>query len=86
MDTDGDGSRDHLTLYGPGGRVLKEGYDRDGNGFFEEWRFVAGHGARVGFDDDDDYDIDRWESPGPPDGWCAARCQTAPATVVQPTP
>lgn len=82
VDTDNDGVRDHLTLYGPNAQPLKDGYDRDGNGFFEEWRFPIAGGVRVGFDDNDDYDLDRWEPPGPPDGWCAARCPPGPAPVV----
>ncbi|MBL8602916.1 MAG: hypothetical protein JNK72_13410 [Myxococcales bacterium] len=75
LDTNGDGIRDHLTLMRPDGSVRKEGFDRDGDGSFEEWRFPALRGAsRVAFDDDDDYDLDRWEAPGAPEGWCEARC------------
>ena len=74
-DSDGDGVRDRISLYRLDGSVLKEGHDRDGDGFFEEWRFmVPGAPARVGRDDDQDYDIDRWEAPGAPEAWCAARC------------
>ncbi len=81
-DTDGDGVRDHLVLLGPGGVVRKEGEDRDGNGYFETWRFPVAGGVRVGHDDDDDYDLDRWDPPGPPQGWCAARCVvSAPVQV-----
>lgn len=80
VDTDRDGVRDHLTLLDAQGRVRKEGFDRDGDGSFEEWRFPAASGAsRVAFDRDDDYDIDAWEAPGAPDGWCAARCAVEPA-------
>lgn len=79
-DTDHDGSRDHLILFDPQGRVRKEGFDRDGDGWFEEWRFPQGPGdARVAHDDDGDYDIDRWDTPGAPPAWCAARCVTGPA-------
>lgn len=85
-DTDRDGNRDHLVLFWPDGRVRKEGFDRDGNGWFEEWRYPVDRGeARVSHDDDEDYDVDRWDPPGPPPGWCAARCATAPG-ARQPSP
>lgn len=85
-DTDRDGNRDHLVLFFPDGRVRKEGFDRDGDGWFEEWRFpMPGGGSRVAHDDDIDYDLDRWDPPGPPPGWCAARCATPPV-ARQPTP
>jgi hypothetical protein len=85
-DTDHDGNRDHLILFFADGRIRKEGFDRDGDGWFEEWRFPLPNGdARIAHDDDDDYDIDRWDPPGPPPGWCAGRCATAPA-ARQPTP
>ncbi len=78
-DTDGDGVRDHLTLFLADGTVRKEGFDRDGDGYFESWRFpVAGAPARAGYDDDQDYDIDRWDAPGAPNGWCASRCVVGP--------
>jgi hypothetical protein len=77
-DTDGDGVRDHFSLFRAEGALLKEGFDRDGNGFFEEWRFPVPGGARVGHDTNDDYDLDTWEPPGPPEGWCQARCGVAP--------
>lgn len=74
-DSDGDSVRDRITVYRADGTAGKEGQDRDGDGFFEVWRFPQPGGpARVGHDDDEDYDIDRWEAPGPPAGWCAARC------------
>lgn len=74
-DTDHDGTRDHLTLVLPGGAVRKEGFDRDGDGFFEEWRYPLGdHSFRAAYDEDEDYDLDRWDPPGPPPAWCAARC------------
>jgi len=84
-DSDGDSVRDRIAVYRPDGSVRKQGHDRDGDGFFELWRFPqAGAPARVGYDDDEDYDIDRWEAPGPPDGWCAARCSgDAPAALVR---
>lgn len=79
-DTDHDGSRDHLILFHPDGRVRKEGFDRDGDGWFEEWRFAVGAGdSRTAHDDDGDYDIDRWDAPGPPPSWCEDRCATRPA-------
>lgn len=78
-DSDGDGVRDHLTLYLPDGTVHKEGFDRDGDGYFESWRFpMRGAPARAGYDDDEDYDIDRWDAPGAPERWCAARCVVGP--------
>ncbi|MBI5514387.1 MAG: hypothetical protein HY909_11500 [Deltaproteobacteria bacterium] len=73
-DTDGDGVRDHFTLFRGAREVAKEGFDRDGNGFFEEWRFPVPGGVRVGRDLNDDYDLDAWDRPGPPEGWCQARC------------
>ncbi len=74
-DSDGDSVRDRIAVYRPDGSVRKQGQDRDGDGFFEVWRFpLAGAPARVGHDDDEDYDIDRWDPPGAPEGWCAARC------------
>jgi hypothetical protein len=74
-DSDGDSVRDRLAVYRPDGTVRKEGRDRDGDGFYEEWRFPqTGGPARLGRDDDHDYDIDRWDAPGPPAGWCEARC------------
>lgn len=85
-DTDRDGNRDHLVLFLADGQVRKEGFDRDGDGWFEEWRFpVPGGGTRVAHDDDADYDLDRWEPPGPPVGWCSARCATPPV-ARQPSP
>jgi hypothetical protein len=79
-DTDGDGVRDHISLFRPDGFLRKEGYDRDGDGFFESWRFpVAGAPSRAGYDDDEDYDIDRWDPPGAPERWCAARCAVGPS-------
>ncbi len=81
-DSDGDGVRDHLVMYAADGAVRKEGYDRDGDGFYEVWRYpIAGGAARVAHDDDADYDLDRWDLPGAPEGWCASRCAvTTPAT------
>ncbi len=78
VDSDGDGIRDHLTLLSADGTVRKEGFDRDGDGSFESWRFPVPGGSRVGYDDDDDYDLDRWDAPGPPPNWCAARCAVGP--------
>lgn len=84
-DTDNDGSRDHLVLFRPDGRVLKEGFDRDGDGWFEAWRFPVSAGdARTAHDDDADYDLDRWDAPGPPPGWCAARCAAPPVAGQSP--
>ncbi len=78
LDSDNDGERDQLQYLTLDGRVYKEGHDRNGDGLFEEWRFpVTSGGVRVGHDDDTDHDIDRWDPPGPPPGWCAARCVTA---------
>ena len=66
--------------------VRKEGYDRDGDGFFESWRFpVAGAPARAGYDEDEDYDIDRWDAPGAPEGWCAERCRVGGAPLPAPS-
>jgi hypothetical protein len=76
LDTNGDGNRDVMRFMLADGTVRKEGRDRDGNGDFEEWRYPqVGSGVRVGYDDDNDRDIDRWDSPGAPAGWCAARCR-----------
>jgi hypothetical protein len=78
IDDDGDGRRDTIRYHDASGlRVVKEGRDRDGDGNYEEWRFPEGSAQRVGFDDDDDRDIDRWQPPGPPVGWCAARCRVS---------
>lgn len=84
-DSDGDSVRDRIAVYRPDGSVRKQGHDRDGDGFFEVWRFPQTAGpARVGHDDDEDYDIDRWDAPGAPDGWCAARCSgDAPSAPVR---
>lgn len=82
-DPDGDGSREHIVLLRVDGSVRKEGFDRDGDGFFEEWRFPATP-ARVAHDDDSDYDLDRWDAPGAPEGWCAARCVTGAAAPPAP--
>lgn len=74
-DTDHDGTRDHITLVRPDGSVRKEGFDRDGDGFFEEWRYpLENRSFRAAYDEDEDYDLDRWDPPGPPPGWCEARC------------
>jgi hypothetical protein len=80
-DTDDDGRRDkwqYLAPPAPGvqgpQRVVKEGLDRNGDGSPDEWRYPDGTGVRVAYDDDDDRDVDRWDRPGPPAGWCAARC------------
>ncbi len=76
LDTDGDGNRDVSRYLRADGAVYKEGHDRDSNGDFEEWRFPQpGSGVRVAYDDDNDRDVDRWEPPGAPAGWCAARCR-----------
>jgi hypothetical protein len=83
-DTDHDGVREHIALFRPDGTLHKEGYDRDGDGFFESWRFpVVGAPARQGYDDNEDYDIDRWDPPGAPAGWCDERCsvRTVPPSV-----
>ncbi len=78
-DSDGDGVRDHITLYLADGSLKKEGFDRDGDGYFESWRFpVPGAPSRAGYDDDEDYDIDRWDPPGAPERWCASRCFVGP--------
>jgi hypothetical protein len=79
-DSDDDGRRDRWQYLRPastdGGAplVLKIGLDRNGDGSPDEWRYPEADGVRVGHDDDDDRDIDRWDRPGPPSGWCAARC------------
>lgn len=76
LDTNADGNRDVMRYLDPQGAVYKEGHDRDGNGDFEEWRFPQRTaGVRVGYDDDNDRDIDRWDRPGAPEGWCEARCR-----------
>lgn len=86
-DSDGDSVRDRISLYRADGTVLKEGHDRNGDGFFEEWRFMSpGAPAQVGHDDDEDYDIDRWEAPGAPAGWCAARCVVSSVRASEPAP
>ena len=75
IDTDGDGERDLQRYVRADGSVVKEGRDRDGDGTHDEWRYpVPGGGVRVGHDDDADHEIDHWDPPGPPPGWCAARC------------
>ena len=46
------------------GRVRKRGVDVDGDGLPERWEFPARdrQPARVGWDDDGDYEVDRWET------------------------
>lgn len=78
LDSDGDGERDTQRFYTASGTVLKEGRDLDRDGIYEQWRFPQpGGGSRVGYDTDGDHDIDRWDPPGAPEGWCVARCATS---------
>lgn len=84
-DSNGDGRRDVIQYFDRQGLVVrKEGHDTDGDGNYELWRFPERNGVRLGYDDDDDRDIDHWDPPGAPAGWCAARCRVAAPAAAQP--